>query len=666
MTAKGTSVVGVATFVALAGSARAQGSWGTPFNHETVHTGTVIPNPNATDHLIPFGGFQNPNISYYTQYGAIFDWLQRLNAVHMCLIPKGPHRGKVIVWGATTGLVGSAVLVRAPGFGPSLQPDQYWACTAWSIVDPAAQPVGPRFRNFLLPIEIFTAPPVHATTYHTASLFCAGQAWSPFGDLVLAGGTQFGVPTLLGPVLTFAFNPSATSAGWPPTGGGTPLYSGEVGMWQRGPDLQHGRFYPTVTVTARLNRLGTATQPPREVAVVSGGSVDDASPDPTVNITWNNYEALVIGTAPAQVGSSQLSTDFFGGQPVWPGPGTPGNPPPVEEDWLEDYPRMHLLSTGEVFFSGYAPRWAKVDHDLAPGVWVRQTNPPWSSTPWQHPRHDGTSILFPNVGGLKDLVVRLGGADEVNYTPPPNGTTATIEAWVKQGTGGAWVAAGNLPNPNPGVDPDGRYLMNVVILPDASLLLLGGVARFPNGPQVNVFEPLLYKNGVWSVLPKNPVMGSSIRDYHSSAVLLPNGQVMLGGGNNRNYDYEIYSPQYLTLPKPQNVAFAQPSPPTDPQTGALELTYDTLFTMTFNPLPVGEYIDKVVLMAPGAATHHFDMHQRYVGMTITSDATSDSTITSSVKFRTPLNDKHAPRGIYMLFLVTSSGAVADAAWVVLR
>jgi hypothetical protein len=659
--------LGLAVLASAPSVARAQGSWGVPFNHETINgpLGTANPNPNATDHLIPFGGHQNPNINYYyhAPTGVTFDWLQRLNAVHMCLIPKGPHRGKVVVWGAAIGLNGAPVLARAPGFGPAIGANDYWACSAWSIVDPSPAPGSPRFRNFLLPIETFTAPSVTTTSFHAASLFCAGHAWSPHGDLVVAGGTRYGVPTLQGPVLTFAFNPSASVRGWPPLGGGAPLYPGEVGLWEPGPDLQFGRFYPTVTVTHQLSRLGTASQPPREVAVVSGGSIDDASPDPVVNHTWNSYEALVIGTQPASLTNSRLTTDSVGGVSVWPGPGTPGNPPPVEEDWLEDYPRMHLLSTGELFFSGYAPRWAKVDHDLAPGVWIRQVNPPWSSTPWQFPRHDDSSILYPNVGGLKDMVVRLGGADEVNYQTAPNGTTATIEAWVKLGTGGFWVPAGNLPNAQPGTYPDGRYLMNVVILPDASLLALGGVARLPGGPKVNTYEPLLYKNNVWSVLPANPVV--SARDYHSSAVLLPDGRVILGGGDSRSFDYEIYSPQYMTLPKPQNLAFS-PVLALDPNTGATPITYDADYVVKFNPLPVGEYIDKAVLMAPGAATHHSDMHQRYVGMTIAVDTTQDASITTAVQFHTPLNDKHAPRGVFMLFLVTSSGAVADAVWVVLR
>jgi hypothetical protein len=56
------------------------------------------------------------------------------------------------------------------------------------------------------------------------------------------------------------------------------------------------------------------------------------------------------------------------------------------------------------------------------------------------------------------------------------------------------------------------------------------------------------------------------------------------------------------------------------------------------------------------------MHARYVEMVIDGAAE----LVDAVRFRAPPDDKHATRGIYMLFVVTSAGAVADAVWVVLR
>jgi len=169
------------------------------------------------------------------------------------------------------------------------------------------------------------------------------------------------------------------------------------------------------------------------------------------------------------------------------------------------------------------------------------------------------------------------------------------------------------------------------------------------------------------------VGGSTFRvaDAHgirSAPVLLPDGRVFLGGGNGRNFDYEIFSPPYLQLPathKPVNVAF-QPAPvvPTlDVDLNAHVLGYDETYRIQCNTFQaLGVTIEKVVLMAPCSDTHHSDMSQRYFEMGIQDVDRKPA----AVSFVTPPNDQQAPRGIYMLFLVTSSGAVSEAIWVVLR
>jgi len=157
-----------------------------------------------------------------------------------------------------------------------------------------------------------------------------------------------------------------------------------------------------------------------------------------------------------------------------------------------------------------------------------------------------------------------------------------------------------------------------------------------------------------------PLTLKSIRDYHSTAILLPDGRVFLGGGNIRNYDYEIYSPPYLSLPRPQNVAF-NPVPFINTDMGAYELNYGNQYTIQCTSLAPAS-LAKAVLMAPGAMTHHSDMHARYFELT-----PEDASVTPSfITFNAPDNDKQAPRGIYMLFLVTDKGGVSEATWVVLR
>ena len=74
-------------------------------------------------------------------------------------------------------------------------------------------------------------------------------------------------------------------------------------------------------------------------------------------------------------------------------------------------------------------------------------------------------------------------------------------------------------------------------------------------------------------------------------------------------------------------------------------------------------VQKAVLISPGSMTHASDMHQRYVELSPTVTVTGT---TNQVQFVLAANEDLAPRGLYMLWLVTNSEAVSDATWVVLR
>ena len=123
---------------------------------------------------------------------------RNFNAVHMALIPKGPYRGMVIVWNRDERILSS----QAPP-GLSQTAGSWVAYQPYAIVDPADVPLGGiRYRNFLLPIGEFSSTTL--PTY-AQDLFCSGHAWSPFGDLIIVGGTdyQVGPPVFHGGRLTY-------------------------------------------------------------------------------------------------------------------------------------------------------------------------------------------------------------------------------------------------------------------------------------------------------------------------------------------------------------------------------------------------------------------------------------------------------------------------------
>jgi hypothetical protein len=184
----------------LAGSLAAQ-AWSVPFNHNSpmpVSGGGAV-HGNFTNPFTPWGAVPNntlqlpPGVTFFPAYGwplpATADG-PSFNAVHMALIPKGPYQGKILVWD----LYPTDGKEPAASGLPQLAPNDYRSFQAYSIIDP--DPALPstqfRYRNFLLPMPgIYTPNLLDNTDEDGEGLFCAGHTWSPFGDLVVVGGTIF-------------------------------------------------------------------------------------------------------------------------------------------------------------------------------------------------------------------------------------------------------------------------------------------------------------------------------------------------------------------------------------------------------------------------------------------------------------------------------------------
>jgi hypothetical protein len=91
---------------------------------------------------------------------------------------------------------------------------------------------------------------------------------------------------------------------------------------------------------------------------------------------------------------------------------------------------------------------------------------------------------------------------------------------------------------------------------------------------------------------------------------------------------------------------------------------DVYYTM---PGGVDAMIEKVVLIRPGAVTHHADTNQRCVELNFTR-MVNEQTQQTFVRVNIPSKESGLlPRGIYMLFLVDSQNVVTQgvpsvAAW----
>ncbi len=193
--------------------------------------------------------------------------------------------------------------------------------------------------------------------------------------------------------------------------------------------------------------------------------------------------------------------------------------------------------------------------------------------------------------------------------------------------------------PGPTVPGGGRTYINLVTLPDRTVLATGG-AHGNRGAEVissSTYDPVTNR---WLDTADDPVG----RGYHSSAILLPDGRVAVLGSNPADNSFElrisVYSPPYL---------FKGTRPTVTP--AATTLSYG-------QPVDLAVTGDVVAasLTAPSSATHQTDTNARLVDLPITgTGADRQATV--------PANADLLPPGPYMLTVLDSKGVPSVAAWV---
>lgn len=279
------------------------------------------------------------------------------------------------------------------------------------------------------------------------------------------------------------------------------------------------------------------------------------------------------------------------------------------------YPFLHVLTNGNVLFGG-STIWGSYAYNPTTGLW----------SPYGSPSNQVYGMS--SVSYAPDKVLKTGGP----VSP-------------QDVTGSRWAAIWNLngtPNWTTVADMHmERREHDLTVLPDGTVLATGGSKQF-NSPQTAVYEAELYNPATnsWTLLPAQ----QRPRSYHSSAFLLRDGRVMVGGagtggGRRANatqdeLNYEIYTPAYL---------FKTARPANQPSTRTVNYA-QTFEIATDRPSDIAQ----VSLIAPGAVTHGLDMNQRRVPL-------SFQVLAGKVVASAPLNANHAPPGPYLLFMVDSAG-----------
>jgi Domain of unknown function (DUF1929) len=202
----------------------------------------------------------------------------------------------------------------------------------------------------------------------------------------------------------------------------------------------------------------------------------------------------------------------------------------------------------------------------------------------------------------------------------------------------------------------GRRNLNAMVLPDGNVLVIGGNSGGGNSDGDPAYPAELWNatTGQWTMLGSQ----TQIRNYHSTALLLPSGAIISMGGFNTPGEKtaETFLPPYLFNPDGSLRTLENGTRPLA-YTTKHEITYGEKFTVF---LKSAKPIKMISLLSPASTTHAFDMSQRRLELKFVKASANTLTVTA------PANVNLALRGNYMLFAVDSDGAPSSAQWLKLK
>jgi len=303
------------------------------------------------------------------------------------------------------------------------------------------------------------------------------------------------------------------------------------------------------------------------------------------------------------------------------------------------YPGLHLLPSHGIFYSRTG--WASAgpgggpytgDDQSAYFVFTGPTTGIWNNigpvSPSMPDRTKGMSVMLLSNTAPYVRILVVGGAD-----PSTNNTYEIIDtAALSPATN--WSPAATFP------DAEHRSLCSAVLLPDGNVFVCGGIQR--NNSPCTMFNPA---TNTWSPMADLP----SIRDYHSVALLLPSGKVMMAGWQNTTI--EIYSPPYLFRGARPVIASAPPL-----------VHHGQSFVIESPDAPS---IMRVVLVRPMAVTHQTDSEQKVLELPYIHDHANPDRLTLTAPHGGHPHSL-AQQGYYMMFAINTNGVPSVAKWIYLH
>ena len=254
----------------------------------------------------------------------------------------------------------------------------------------------------------------------------------------------------------------------------------------------------------------------------------------------------------------------------------------------EEYPFSYLAPNGKVFTIGPSE-----DQSFFLDVNSQTWTPVGSSG-----IVNGSSVMY-----RPGKILYSGGAASVITTKPAQAGTAVIDLNAPTP---AWRTTAPM--------HDARVYHTLTMLADGRVLAVGGEAT---SDQTQVTTGVL-QSEIWDPATETWSVAASMsaaRNYHSTAVLQPDGTVLVAGGGHEDnntgpgqFSAQVYSPSYL---------FNGPRPTITSAPAAS--TYGANMTIS---TPDASSISAVNLVSLGADTHQADMDQHFVPLSFSAGSGS--------------------------------------------